>query len=75
LFSEAIECFDNAIKIDPTNKIALTNKGAALGNLGKNEEALECFNETLKIDPEDVNAIANKNILLEYLDSLEEDKD
>ena len=58
---------DHALENDPQNKIALTNKGAALGNMGKHEEALKCFEETLRIDPDDINAQTNKKILLDFL--------
>ena len=50
-FEDAIECFDEVIKLNPKNKNAWNNKGAILYELGDLKRALECFERTLKIDP------------------------
>ena len=39
-FSKAIECYDNALKIEPDNEYILNNKAIALLNSGQIEEAL-----------------------------------
>jgi tetratricopeptide (TPR) repeat protein len=49
-FIEAIECFDEAIKINTSYYRAWCNKGIALGSLGQHDEAIECFDEASKIN-------------------------
>ena len=36
-------CIHLLLQIDPNYANAWTNKGAVLGNLGKNEQAIECY--------------------------------
>ena len=43
-FEESIANYDKALKIEPQNIDALTNKGLSLYNLGKNTEAIIYFN-------------------------------
>ena len=42
-YTEAIECCDKIIKIDPDDAAAYTSKGLALNELKKYDEALECW--------------------------------
>jgi len=49
---EAIECFEQAIKIDPNYKIPWYNKGIVFFNLEKYQDALKYFEEAIKLDPE-----------------------
>jgi tetratricopeptide (TPR) repeat protein len=44
-FEEAIQAYDEAIKIDPALAEAWTNKGNALIVLGKYEDALKTYEE------------------------------
>ena len=46
--SEAIECFDECLKIDKNYSYALFNKGMVLRSMHKLSEALKCFDELLK---------------------------
>jgi serine/threonine protein kinase len=48
-FTEAIECFDKATKIDPYYFPAWADKGAALINLNRYDEALTCIDRALNI--------------------------
>ena len=50
LFNEALECFNEAIKINPLNYRVWFNKGATLGKLWQYNEAVDCFDKTLKIN-------------------------
>ncbi|MGZ5511132.1 MAG: tetratricopeptide repeat protein, partial [Nitrososphaeraceae archaeon] len=47
---EAIECFDEAIKINPLYDRAWNYKGAALVELGQLDEAMECYGKGLRIN-------------------------
>jgi len=51
-FTEAIKCFDEAIKINSELfELPWINKGLALFNLKDYEKALECFEKALEIHP------------------------
>jgi tetratricopeptide (TPR) repeat protein len=65
--SEAIECYNQALKIDPNDKLVLKKKGNSLYNSGKHSEAIECYNQAIKIDPNYCDAINNKGNILDNL--------
>nr|MBC8390857.1 tetratricopeptide repeat protein [Actinomycetota bacterium] len=46
-FSEAVDYFNEAIKINPLYCTAWCNKGVVLDKLGQHNEALDCFNEAI----------------------------
>jgi tetratricopeptide (TPR) repeat protein len=59
-FSEAIECFDKAIAIDPKHSNSWNGKGVALTSLKQYEKAIECFDKALAIEPRNNVAWQNK---------------
>ena len=67
-YQEAMDCYDQALKIDPKHADALVNKSDALLRLGKYQEALGYAEEALKINPQDITAWYNKAEALGYLD-------
>jgi tetratricopeptide (TPR) repeat protein len=69
---EALQCFDNALAIDPRYAMAWALKGTTLGMLDRHEEALQCFDKALAINPRDVDAWNYKGAALEMLDRHEE---
>ncbi|MGO9386477.1 MAG: tetratricopeptide repeat protein [Methanobacterium sp.] len=66
-FTEAVNCFNQALKIDDENDDAWNNKGTALFNLSKYSEALECFNKALELNPENSKAWAGKGSVKRFL--------
>src|SRR5579883_592137 len=50
-YNEAIECFNETIKLNPNNESYWNNKGLSLNSLGKYNEAIECCNEATKLNP------------------------
>jgi tetratricopeptide (TPR) repeat protein len=46
----ALECFEKALAIEPTNAEALVKKGSALEKLRRLDEALECYNRAILAD-------------------------
>jgi len=58
-YDEAIRCFNEAIKLNPSYELAWNNKGTALYMLKRYKEAIKCFDEVLKINPN--NETAKKN--------------
>ena len=49
---EAINCYDEALKLDWTNAVYWCNRAAACSKLNKHEEAIKNCEESLKLDPE-----------------------
>jgi len=49
-FNEALECSDEAIKINPSYDIAWYNKGVALDKLDHYDKAMECYDKASKIN-------------------------
>ena len=49
---EALECFTNALKLNPKSVEIWYDKGVAFKYLGKTQEALECFDKALELDPD-----------------------
>lgn len=58
-YDEAIRCFNEAIRLNPSYELAWNNKGTALYMLKRYKEAIKCFDEVLKINPN--NETAKKN--------------
>ena len=50
-YQEAIQSYENALKIDPNYDVTLNNKGLSLYNLGKYQEAIDCFDRILVLNP------------------------
>ncbi|CAD8197581.1 unnamed protein product [Paramecium pentaurelia] len=71
-YEEAIQCFDNAIKINPNNCLAFNNKGNALYQLNRFEEAIKCHDQALTINPNNCLAFNNKGNALYKLNRFEE---
>lgn len=51
-FSESVEEFTKAIKIDPDFALAYVSRGAALMKMQKIEESIADFNHAIKLDPD-----------------------
>lgn len=60
LYKEAIEWFDQALKIKPDGYNSFRNKGNSLRWLERYKEAIECYDRALKIKPDDYNSFRNK---------------
>jgi tetratricopeptide (TPR) repeat protein len=73
-YSEAIECYDNAIEIEPDCYDCLYDKAIILREVMKHEEALECYGKAIQIKPDFVNALNNKASLLSTMRRNEEAK-
>ena len=71
-YSEAIECYNKALELNPglskdiNPKLAeaWNNKGLTFADLGRYYEAIECYNKALKIDPRYAEAWYNKGVAL-----------
>lgn len=52
-YLEAMECYEQAILINPKDPDLWNSKGLVLRTMGRYDEAIECFNQSLQIDPRD----------------------
>ena len=60
----ALQLYDDILRVNPTHTHALNYKGLALASLGNYEEAIQWYDKVLHIDPNDSDAKYNKNIAL-----------
>jgi len=72
LHAEAIEAYQQAIKINPYYTIAYHNLGITYGNLGRHSESIDAFKEAIKIDPCFAEAHGNLGVAYEKLGKLSE---
>ncbi len=53
---EAVHCMQQALKIDPQNKVGWANLTSMVGRLGRHDKALEFAERALTLDPDFVEA-------------------
>ena len=51
-YDEAIQAYDEAIRLDPEYAAAWVNKGITLNALGKHNESIQACDEAIRLDPE-----------------------
>jgi tetratricopeptide (TPR) repeat protein len=61
--NEALNCLNEAIRLDQQLADAWSNKGGALMSLGRYDEALNASNEATRLDPNYAMAWNNKAVL------------
>jgi tetratricopeptide (TPR) repeat protein len=70
--SAALELFDRAIEINPSNAAFFSNRGNALKDLKRADEALASFNRALAIKPDYAEALYNRANVLKALNRFDE---
>jgi len=50
-FAEAVECYSNAIKMNPSNSIYYANRAAAYSHLGNHDSAIEDCKKSIESNP------------------------
>ncbi|WP_255458146.1 tetratricopeptide repeat protein [Nitrosarchaeum sp. AC2] len=73
-YSDAIICYDSALKIDKKCAMALAYKGLSLGELGNLPDALKHFKKALSIDHDYDLANISKEMVQELLKSIKQQK-
>jgi len=58
--AEAIQCLQQALKVDPQNKVGWANLTSMVGRLGRHDKALEFAERALALDPDFVEAHLHK---------------
>jgi tetratricopeptide (TPR) repeat protein len=66
-YQDALNSFDKAISIDPTDRAALAGRANALEHLGNYSDSLEVYNKILEIAPNYVKAWVGKGLALSDL--------
>lgn len=74
-FSDAVSLYDRILEFSPDLAAAWSNKGLALGKLGKWEQGLDCFEQALTIEPDHALAWCHKGAALVELGKLEQGLD
>ena len=72
-YSEARDCYDKALEINPKDVESWNGKGLVLHKLCKYEGAVECYEKCLEINPEYENALNNKKKAMAKLEELEKE--
>jgi tetratricopeptide (TPR) repeat protein len=69
---DALQLYDELLKVNPTHIHALNYKGLALASLGHYEESIQWYDKVLNIDPTNISALNNKGVALYNLGHYEE---
>jgi tetratricopeptide (TPR) repeat protein len=69
---DALQLYDEILKVNPTHIPALNYKGLALASLGQYEESIQWYDKVLNIDPTNISALNNKGVALYNLGQYEE---
>ena len=63
----AIEAYDEAIRLNPQSAKAYNNRGIAYGELSQYERAIEDFDEAIRLNPQEPGAYFNRGIAYRLL--------
>jgi tetratricopeptide (TPR) repeat protein len=59
-YQRAIQDYDEAIRLDPTNAITYNIRGLAYGELGQYQRAIQDYDKAIQLDPNDAFAYYNR---------------
>lgn len=51
-YDRAIECYQEALKMNPSLSVCWTNMGKAYREKGERQKAIDCFRKALEINPD-----------------------
>lgn len=71
-YQEALSYYDDSLKANPRNHLAISNKGLAYANLGKPEKGLQLIEKSLSIEPKFVEGLTNIIVPLQMLGRLDD---
>ena len=68
---DAIRCMEQALKLEPQNKLGWSNLASMVGRLGRHEKALEFADRALALDPKMVEAHLHRAAAAKALGKME----
>ena len=71
-YEEAIEAYDESLRLDSENPVTWSNKGTHSSNQRRYDEAIQAFDEVIRIDPELASAWSYKGGALHELGEYDE---
>jgi tetratricopeptide (TPR) repeat protein len=71
-YGDALQCFNEVLKIDPNNLRALNNRGNIYHTMGNDNGALRDFEKALEVDPTFIEAEYGKGLVYISLNRREE---
>ncbi len=71
-FEEAVDCYNQAIQINPDYADAYGNRGNALKELGQLDEAIKSYNKVIQLNPNYAEAYGNRGNALNELGQSDE---
>ncbi len=75
-YQQAVDYYNKAIAINPTDTDAYNNRGIAYRNLGKYQEAIQDYTKAITINPQSANTYNNRGVvyynLKEYQKAIED---
>ena len=63
-YDDAIDCYEEAIALEPENEVAWFDNGLALQKEGRYDDAINAFNKAIEIDPQDADSWVGKGSVL-----------
>ncbi len=66
-YENAIDLFDQAIRLNPYYASAYNSKAISLDKLKRHEEALVCYEKALELEPNNTAMLTNKGVCLNNL--------
>jgi tetratricopeptide (TPR) repeat protein len=70
-YEDALTCYDETLKHDAANELALLRKGEALHKLGKWGSAVQYVNTALKVNPNNIDTLILKAKILDERDRMD----
>ena len=71
-WEEAIAEYDEAIRLDPQNTDAYSNRGFAYFKLDQFEQAIQDYGEAIRLDPRNPMIYANRGVMYGFVDKNDE---
>jgi tetratricopeptide (TPR) repeat protein len=71
-WAEAVECYEELLRVDPRHAVARSNLGAAFCNLGRYAEAEAQFRQTIQVNPKYADGYSNLGTVLRWRGAVDE---
>jgi tetratricopeptide (TPR) repeat protein len=71
-YAEAIDSFNAAIKLDPTQPAVYARLGDSYRELKKYDEALQAYDKAIELEPSNTNLLTNKGVVLNKMGKTKE---